>query len=189
MNASASFLAAALLAVSAAHAEEPLLVNPSFEDPANSENPLDPQAAGWGTWGGWMNRETGWAPVRSGSCILAYHHFRIGDAESSGFYQDVPGVAEGADCTFRIFVCKDMNTVIDGVELRLEPFDGGAPVATFRAASGDIKANRWTELSVTGRAPLPGIRVVVAVHPRKSGTRDGAVKFDDASLEVKKGRS
>ena len=35
------------------------LVNPSFEDPLDPNNPIQHLAAGWGMWGGSMNRETG----------------------------------------------------------------------------------------------------------------------------------
>jgi hypothetical protein len=160
------------------------LLNPSFENPQDPNNPIQHLAAGWGTWGGWMNRETGWAPVRTGTCIVGYHHFRIGDTNSSGIFQDVSGVAEGSVCTFRIYACADHNTYPEKVRLRIEPCGGGEPLAVRSYAAGDIRINEWTELSVTATSVARGIRVTLEAVPKQVGDRDGALRFDDASLEV-----
>ena len=161
------------------------LINPSFEDSEDPNNPIQHLAAGWGTWGGWMNRETGWSPIRSGDCVIGYHHFRITDANSSGLYQDVPDIPEGSECTFRIFACEDSGTHVGKIEVRLEPLDGGAAIASKTYTSGDIKVDQWTELSVSGTLPLKGVRVVVEVCPKASAPRSGALKFDDAELSVR----
>ncbi len=160
------------------------LVNPSFEDPLDPNNPIQHLAAGWGMWGGWMNRETGWVPVRSGRCIVGYHHFRIGETNTSGIFQDVPDVPPGSVCTFRIFACEDYRTYPQSVEVRIEPYGGGDPLAVRAYGAGDIQVNRWTELSVTATSIGRGIRVVLLAVPKQTDPRDGALRFDDASLAV-----
>jgi len=160
------------------------LTNPSFEEPLDPNNPIQHLAAGWGTWGGWMNRETGWMPVRSGHCIVGYHHFRIGDTNSSGIFQDIQDVADQSVCTFRIFACADRNTHPQVVQLRVEPAGGGEPFALRSYAAGEIRLNEWTELSVTATNHGRGIRVVLMATPQASGQRDGALRFDDAALDT-----
>ena len=160
------------------------LANASFEDPLDPENPIQHLAAGWGMWGGWMNRETGWVPVRSGHCIVGYHHFRIGDTNSSGLFQDVPDVPAGSVCRFTIQACKDHNTWPASVQVRIEPRGGGAPIAGRSYTAEEIRLNQWTELAVIATNAERGIRVVFEAVPKATGKRDGALRFDDAALAV-----
>ena len=160
------------------------LINPSFEEPLDPNNPIQHLAAGWGAWGGWMNRETGWAPVRSGHCIVGYHHFRIGETNSSGIFQDVPDVADQSVCTFRIFACSDRNTRPQCVQVRMEPLGGGEPFALRSYAASEIRLNEWTELSVTATNRGQGVRVVLLAVPQQYGERDGALRFDVARLDT-----
>ena len=158
------------------------LQNPSFEDADESaDNPYGDLSANWGRWGHWMNRETGWKPVRTGKCIMGYHHWQIEDDETSGLYQDVDGVPAGKSYTFKVFAMKDKETDIDNIELRLELLGGASTVASTNYKLSDLKSE-WTELSVTGTPETEGLRVLVVVTPKQGGDRHGALKFDDASL-------
>ena len=158
------------------------LANPSFEEPTDPDNLIDHRAAGWGSWGGWFNRETGWSPVRTGSAIMGYHHFRIGAPDSSGIYQDIEDVPAGTLCSFGIFACKDSGTQLERIEVRMETCGGSAPFALETYSPSGLKSGRWSELRVEGVAPLEGIRVVVAVFPKLKDPRNGSLKFDDARL-------
>lgn len=175
-----AFLAAAALTLQAGAWE---VQNPSFEDADESaDNPYGDLSAFWGRWGHWMNRETGWKPVRTGKCIMGYHHWQIETDETSGFYQDIEGVPAGASCTFKIFAMKDKDTDVDNIELRLELLGGVSTVASKNFKLADLKGTQWTELSVTGTPETEGVRVLVVVSPKQGGDRHGALKFDDASL-------
>ena len=171
----------ACLAVMAASGAE--LLNPSFEMPEDPEDWVSDQAAHWGRWGHWINRETGWTPTRGGDCLLAYHHFRIESDDSSGVYQDVPGITPNTECTFSVYAFKDSDTNVGQIELRLEPFDGGEALASAVYRMGDIAKGRWKLISVTGRNLTDGVRVLIICQP-KSKKRSGALKFDEAVLQT-----
>jgi hypothetical protein len=165
----------------------PALVNPSFEDPGNAPD----RAAGWGRWGQWMNREEGWTPVRSGHCLLGYHHWEVTDANESGIYQDVEHVVKGTGYTFGIYANLDKakNPARDAftIELRLEStLDGRQQIVAsklYRVA--DLAPDRWEKLAVSGAPANDSLRVLVIVTPSpQNGTRGGALRFDDAFLEV-----
>lgn len=163
-------------------ASAPVLINPSFEDPEEAEDPQCDRAQGWGRWGHWINRETGWSPTRSGDCLLGYHHWQIPEKDTSGVYQDIENVAAGAAVTFSVHAFKDEGTNAEQVELRLEPAGGGPTLASKTYRMSNIAAGFWKRLDVAGRAPKPGIRVLIIVMPRAETPRGGAIKFDEAEL-------
>ena len=164
-----------------------VLQNGSFENPeADLDNPFGDLAAGWGRWGNWVNRETGWKPTKKGGCIMGYHHWQIEDDSSSGFFQDIDAVAEGAPLTFSVYASKDKDTNAEFIELRIEKLNGDGQIASQIYPVDQIKGG-WDKLTVSGVAAGEGVRVVVVVKPLATGERKGAVKFDEAELEVKKG--
>ncbi len=165
----------------------PKLVNPSFEDPGEGSD----RAAGWGRWGDWFNREEAWTPVHSGHCILGYHHWEIPSPKESGVYQDVVGAVKGASYTFGIYVSVDKakNPTRDAVsiELRLESAVDGhqQTVASKLYKVADLPGEDWQKLTVSGSPGSDTLRVLVVVTPSPiDGTRGGALRFDDAFLEL-----
>lgn len=164
------------------------LRNPSFEQPSDPDTWGSDRAAHWERLGGWFNRETTWSPVYNGECMLAYHHWQIKQRDPSVVYQDVPGAPTGKVCAFTIHAFKDKHTNAEYVELRLEPYLGGPPLASNIYRMGELKGNRWNELAVTGTPVTAGLRVVVAVKPGRGNQRKGALKFDDAVFAVRNSR-
>jgi hypothetical protein len=165
----------------------PTLVNPSFEDPGDATD----RAAGWGRWGQWMNREEGWTPVHSGHCLLGYHHWEIADANKSGIYQDVEHAVKGVGYTFGIYANLDKakNPARDAltIELRLESIVDGQPrmVASKLYRVDNLAPDQWEKLTVSGAPINDSLRVLVIVTPSpQNGTRGGALRFDDAFLEL-----
>ena len=158
--------------------------NPSFEDVETEvDNPYGDLAAGWGRWGHWMNRETGWKPTVSGKCVMGYHHWEISGSDTSGIFQDVEDIEPESTCTFSVHVAKDSGTNAESVELRLEKLGGFETLASMTYSMQDIKGS-YSKLSVTGRNKEQGVRLVVVVTPSQSDDREGALKFDDVSLDV-----
>jgi hypothetical protein len=164
----------------------PKLVNPSFEDPGDAGD----RAAGWSRWGDWFNREESWTPVHSGHCILGYHHWEIPSANDSGVYQDVTGAAKGMPYTFGIYAsldkAKDGRKDPMSIELRLESTVDGhqVTIASKLYKVADLPPDAWQKLTVTGAPANATFRVLVIVTPSaENGTRGGALRFDDASLE------
>jgi hypothetical protein len=165
----------------------PKLVNPSFETPGDSAD----TAAGWGRWGDWFNREDSWTPVLTGHCILGYQHWQIANAKDSGVFQDVQGAVKGTSYTFGIFVNPDKAKAPSQdalkIELRLESIVDGQPktVASKVYYVADLKADEWKLLTVAGAPENDTLRVLVIVTPSPvDGTRGGAIRFDDASLDL-----
>lgn len=170
-----------LMAAGMVNAQE--LKNASFEDPVESGlgyNWVSDRAANWDRWGGWFNRETSWSPVFDGQCMAAYHHWRIQGNDTSGLYQDIPGLPTGKAYSFGIKVFKDRGANCDTVEVRLEPFQGGNPIASVVYRMADLKSDRWNQLTVVGTNTTPGLRVMVIAAPGKTSQRRGALKFDSA---------
>lgn len=161
------------------------LRNPSFEQPSDPDAWGSDRAAHWERLGAWFNRETTWTPVFNGECMLAYHHWQIKQRNPSVVYQDVADAPTGRVCSFSIKAFKDKHTNADHVELRIEPYLGGPPLATNVYRMADLKGNRWNELAVTGTPATAGVRVVVAVQPGRGSQRKGALKFDDAVFAVR----
>jgi len=164
----------------------PKLVNPSFEDPGDAPD----RAAGWSRWGDWINREDQWTPVRSGHCILGYHHWQISDANNSGVYQDVGHAVTGMGYTFGIYANLDKakSPAHDAftIELRLESIVAGQQeiVATKLYKVADLAPDQWEKLTVSGAPVNESLRVLVIITPApQNGTRGGAIRFDDAFLE------
>jgi len=160
-----------------------LLKNPSFEQSEQEvDNPYGDLAAHWGRWGNWMNREEKWKPTHHGRCLIGYHHWQVEEGADSGIFQDVEDLPPASKCTFSVYASRDARTNVESVELRLEPLKGGKELASQTFKPDDIKANAWTELSVTGENVTQGIRALVIVKPKSGKGREGALKFDDASL-------
>jgi hypothetical protein len=160
-----------------------LLKNDSFETPLSPD--ATDQAADWGRWGNWINRENTWTPTRTGASLIGYHHWRIEENDSSGVYQDVPDLEAKTPVEFSIYVFTDIEANCDNVEVRLEPMGGGEAIASRVYALSELKVGDWQELYVRGTNTEAGIRVLFTVKPKPSGDRKGAVKFDDPRL-VKK---
>lgn len=171
-----------------AHAQN-LLKNPSYEDVGSSAD----IAANWNRWGNWINREDSWSPTHGGKCLIGYHHWQIEDKENSGMWQDVTNVKAGQKFKFSVFVSADTpdkgNNSAEKVELRLETIRNGKEV-TIESVTTPVadlqKSTGWHELSVTGTTPDNNIRVLVVVTPAANTPRGGAVKIDDAKLELAK---
>lgn len=161
------------------------LLNPSFEDPENAAaNPWKDLAAHWGRWGNWINHESAWMPTHSGSGLIGYHHWQIQEDASSGIFQDVSNTTAGASYAFSVYAYKDTGTDIEYVELRLEMLGGKDVIASKVYWKDEIQAGSWQPLSVSGMSAAPGLRVLVIVKPKRSGLRQGCLKFDDASLKI-----
>ncbi|HEY8965125.1 MAG TPA: hypothetical protein VIM58_01705 [Candidatus Methylacidiphilales bacterium] len=180
-----NFIVLAIIAVGfpLAGAVAQSLQNPSFEEAGSSPD----RAAGWNRWGDWINRETEWRPAHGGSCLIGYHHWQIGEAKSSGLWQDVVGIKAGQKVTFGVWVWVDPATApASSIELRLETAGEKDQVA-FASATfplSELPLNRWKELKVSGTVPKDGLRVLLIANPSAAAPRDGSVKLDDASLEV-----
>ena len=160
------------------------LVNGGFEERETVlPNPYDDLAASWGRWGNWMNRESCWEPTHGGQCLMGYHHWKIVEPSPSGFYQDVTNAPPGSGCTFGIFVCKDPGTDAEYVELRLERIGGFQVLASQFYPMKELRSS-WQRLTVNGTNDTAGVRVLVAIKPKETPGRSGALKFDDAELKV-----
>lgn len=182
-----SLAAPLLILLASAPAFAQVLRNPSFETAGESAD----RAAGWGRWGHWINREEGWKPTRSGSCLLGYHHWEIPEAKDSGVYQDVAGAKPETGYEFALFVNLDKAKpgTLDAqtIELRLEASveSRHQTLASKLYRVADLKPNQWEKLTVRGRSPNDSLRVLVIVTPAATdGSRGGALRFDDASLSV-----
>jgi hypothetical protein len=180
----AGLLTVTILALSSALSLAADVKNGSFEDADPSgDNVYGDRAEHWGRWGNWINRETGWSPVRTGKCIIGYHHWEIAEKDNSGLYQDIEGVPANKKVTFSIYASKDEKANNEKVELRLEPFNGGKTIASQFYTLDEINTG-WTQLTVSGTtADKGGVRVLVICYPKQSDGRDGALRFDDAELK------
>ena len=170
----------------AAETQAPALTNPSFEDQGVAPD----RAAGWSRWGNWFNREDGWTPVRSGRCILGYHHWEIPSSNDSGVYQDCAGAIMGRLYTFGIYVNPDKakgdKKEARTIELRLESTLNGQQLtlASKSYKLADLAPDRWERLFVSGAPVNNTLRVLVIVTPApNNGSRGGALRFDDAFIE------
>ena len=162
-----------------------VLRNPSFESAGASTD----RAAGWERWGDWINREEGWKPTHTGTCLLGYHHWQIPAAKDSGVYQDITGAKKDTMYEFGIFANLDKAKpgTLDAltIELRLETVVGDKQQTlaskVYRVA--DLKPDQWEKLTVRGQSPNETLRVLVIVTPSADdSTRGGAIRFDDAFL-------
>jgi hypothetical protein len=162
-----------------------LLKNGGFEDAETAqENPYGDLCANWGRWGEWMNRETAWVPTHSGNALMGYHHWEIMSNADSGFYQDIAEAPAGKKYTFSIFAFKDDKTNAESVELRIEKLSGGETLASRVYTIDEVDTGGWGQLTVSGVNTTDGIRVTVVVKPKQGDGRDGALKFDDATVTV-----
>jgi hypothetical protein len=176
----------------AAHPSAGQLLNGSFEEaaPVTTDawgvvtNPWGDQAAYWGRWGHWMNREIGWSPTRTETSLIGYHHWQIEKPDNSGLYQDVTNVPPNRKCVFSVFAYKDLSTDADSIEVRLERCGGFQTIASnvYPVLAMDI--GRWVPLSVSGVNTDAGVRVLIVVTPKTVTGRNGCLKFDDAALDI-----
>ena len=161
------------------------LKNGGFEDiETQQDNPYGDLAAYWGRWGNWMNRETAWVPTHGGNCLMGYHHWEITEDSDSGCYQDIPDAPAGKKYSFAVFAFKDKKSNAQSVELRLEALNGGETLASRVYSIEEVNTDSWGEMSVSGENKTDGIRVLIIVKPKQGDGREGALKFDDASLTV-----
>lgn len=165
------------------------LANPSFDEPESSDPSEYDQAAGWERWGSWANRHENqpeWKP-RSGLGLIAYHHWQS-DSPSAGWCQDVTNLVGGSSYRFSVWAQWEPNCNAENVELRIEPFGGGAPLAveTFTSETVD---QTWTYITVQAKLP-PSVTearcVIRCNHGFGGAVQDarGAIKFDDAALKL-----
>lgn len=164
------------------------VANPSFE--TKSDDGGEDLADGWNRWGDWINRETGWMPVRTGSAIIGYHHFRIESDADSGLWQNVP-VTANQPLRFRVKANADLGSSgspAKSIELRIEtPGGDGTPVvvASKTYSATDIATgDDWSTLEVTGTPSSSVARLIIRVNPA-DGTdvrRDGSLKLDDVEV-------
>ncbi len=176
----------AFLASSAMGADPNLLQNPSFEEKGQQ----DDLAQHWNRWGQWINRETKWTPAHSGSCLLGYHHWQIERPDNSGVWQDIAQAKTGQRYKFSAYVMvdkPDTGSPFQKLELRLEATRNAQQLTIASAtylASELPSGSRWHQVSVTGTTPEDNLRVLIVLTPAPQGTRGGAVKIDDAALEL-----
>lgn len=165
---------------------EPALQNSSFEESMDPANFTCDLAKNWTRWGHWMNRETGWQPTKSGTCLIGYHHWEINGTENSGLSQLVTGVTKGASYTFSLFAFVDKDTNAESIQLRLS--DGKQDLADQTYDIKPMVRGEWTSLSVTGKAVSDKMWVNVIIEPLKKvqnqWDRKGAIKLDDADFHV-----
>jgi len=161
-----------------------LLSNGSFEE-GGAQSDL---AADWNRWGQWMNRETGWSPCHSGTCLIGYHHWQIDQPGSSGLWQDVP-VQAGKRYLFSIYAQHDPvdanHHEAKTIELRMEGNTPGGQL-TLNSKNFDVSklpsGGEWARLSVAGTACSDALRVLVVINASEEEPRGGSVKLDDAAL-------
>jgi hypothetical protein len=190
LAATAVLILAASVGAKVSVTEEPMapkLINPSFEVAGEASD----RAAAWSRWGDWFNREDSWTPVRTGHCILGYHHWEIPNANDSGLYQDVTGAVKGTSYTFGIYAsadkAKDASHDAVSIELRLESTvdTHQTTIVSKLYKVADMPPDAWQKLTVTGAPTNDTFRVLVIVTPSpENGTRGGALRFDDAFLEL-----
>ncbi len=163
------------------------LVNPSFEQ----EGEQSDRAEGWERWGDWINRETGWSPVRDGQCLMGYHHWQIEKAATSGTYQNLKDVHAGTRYTFAVYANADKvsenEKQAQSIELKLETtlYGEQSTVASKKYKVCDLASGQeWSRLRVSAIAPNDQLRVLIIVEPSDQGPRGGAIKLDAATLTV-----
>ncbi len=167
----------------------PELINGSFEQ---GGTPSD-TAVGWTRWGEWINRETDWKPVRTGKAVLGYHHWQIPSEADSGVWQEVKDVKMGQKVKFSIYILVDPlldnQAKAEFVELRLEYSKNGwqEVLAQKREPLKDFPTGEaWHAIEVEGVACTDVVRVVLSITPSLDEIpRAGAIKFDDAEIQVK----
>lgn len=165
-------------------AGESVLSNGSFEEAA----PGASAGRSWLHWSDVISRQDGWSPVRDGSSILAYRHWEAG-GDSSGVWQDVDTVP-GTDFRFEVYANLDRGAAGGSppaaVELRAEAIqpDGSVLRLATRTWQAEELATgeEWSRLELPLTAMGEATRVLIVTWPAAEGRRDGALKFDDASL-------
>jgi len=160
-----------------------LLANGSFES-GNSSS-----ATSWSHSDITIRRQTGWVPVRDGSALIGYRHWEVSTNSPSSIDQVVSGLDPAKDYTFSVFANKDNvdpgHANADRVELVIETTGSPARVIERRAflVSQIESGSVWSRLHLRFHPVSSQARVRIVAYPDTSGaTRDGAVKFDDATL-------
>jgi hypothetical protein len=154
--------------------------NPSFEEP----EPNDPgkPAAHWNAWGAGWERVEDWAPILDGKAMLAYKHWEMTSADTSGIWQDLPGIQKGQTVKVEVSFypdAPDAGNPPTFIDLRFEiPYEGQqVTVDHKRIHSTDWKMNQWNTISLKVTAPSDAMRFLLIVAPAEQSP-GGAVKFD-----------
>lgn len=159
-----------------------LLANGSFESGGTG-------ATSWTHSDTNVRRQTGWVPVRDGSALIGYRHWEVSGSSPSSITQVVTGLDPSHEYTFSVFANKDNvdpgEANADRVELVIETT--GTPTRVIERRSFPVSqiesGSAWSRLHLRFRPVSSEARVRIVAYPDTSGaTRDGAVKFDDASL-------
>ena len=103
--------------------------------------------------------KTSWTPVRSGHCILGYHHWQIPERKDSGVYQDVEHVVKGMNVHLwhlrqfgqgqEAVARRADHRVASGIDRGREP----QTVASKLYKVADLPPDDWQKLTVSG-APV-----------------------------------
>ncbi len=204
-----AFTAAIPLAVLSPESSANLLVNPSMEAPAVQNGDGNFRPDGWGGFSNSFFADD--RTARSGDANMFILGAFNGDPAFSGLFQDVNGVAPGAELEASIWTLNDATRLdasnlpdtIEGrpnrVDLVIEFFDqfGGNILSedgdpntnnpTVTLADGldpNFITNEYYQRSVTGIAPAGTVRARLLVLFVQSGFAGGIVDVDDASLTV-----
>jgi endoglucanase len=150
-------------------------LNASFESGSGS----DP--SGWAIEGQNLGRETGWAPVRSGSSLLGYRHWQVGSSQPSSASQVISGLTVGERYELSVYVSRDAvpggARLAEAVELVVETHglvDAGARFASVpRVADRDRQRLQPSEAGVRCHrgpraGPASGDPVAVRTSRRRS---------------------
>ncbi|MEM7629463.1 MAG: cellulase family glycosylhydrolase [Planctomycetota bacterium] len=163
-----------------------LLSNSSYESPAAPTLQSVPQS--WSLSGGFIGREVGWTPTRSGNSLLAYRHWQSSGGGPSIARQTVSGLTPGQRYEYSAFVNRDDVTgaQADRMTIRIETLDTPSLVLEERSWSvGDLATgSSFSRVGLEFAATGPAVRVSMQFFPASGGNRDGAVKVDDARLRV-----
>lgn len=159
-----------------------LLANGAFESGGTN-------ASSWAHSDARIQRQTGWTPVRDGNALIGYRHWEVSGGSPSSIDQVVSGLDPAREYTLSVFANKDTvdagEANADRVELVIETTGTptrvierrGFPVSQIASGSG------WSRLHLRFHPVSSQARVRLVAYPDTSGaTRDGAVKFDDATL-------
>ena len=169
---------------SAPQADGPsLLKNGSFDEAGSRPDVADY----WQCEGDGFHRETGRTPMHTGTAEMEYQ--QTASANSSQIWQDIPAQAGRRYRLSVSVLCDDSKDAkdVNKIELRLEgTLDGHAVTLNSMMVKGsEITAgDKWTQLSVDGTALGNSIRAKIIATPATNAPRGGAVKFDDATLQL-----
>ncbi|MEN0019268.1 MAG: cellulase family glycosylhydrolase [Planctomycetota bacterium] len=161
-----------------------MLMNGSFELSSGSST----VAAGWSASSdGLFSRQSGWSPQRDGNALLAYRHWQVTSDQSSDVSQIVTDLTPGQAYVFSIDANRDDvagNVLPQSIALRVETVGSSPRWLELIEFDADQIAtgSDWSRLQVRFVATENRHRVRIIGNPRPSGSRDGAIKLDLATL-------